>query len=66
MPERRPAGEAREGAAMDAAGKAPDAFKRRIDCASRGAGPDPAPSSRAGGRGTGRLRDPGAAHSPEG
>ena len=51
---------------MGAAGKAPETFSRRIDCASRSAGPDPAPASRAGGRGTGRLRDPGGAHSPEG
>lgn len=65
MPEQRPAGEAREGAAMGARGRAPAVFKRRIDCASRSAGPEPAPGSRAGGRGTGGLREPGT-HSPDG
>jgi len=42
-----------------AAAKAPERFARRIDCAPA-AGRDAEPSHRSGGRGTGRLREPGA------
>ncbi|HEU4452401.1 MAG TPA: hypothetical protein VFR81_05045 [Longimicrobium sp.] len=42
------------------AGKPPERFKRRIDCAAPPVDPGAEPVDRGGGRGTGRLREPGA------
>ena len=47
-------------AAPAPAGKPPGRFTRRIDCAPPPVDPDAERTDKGGGRGTGRLREPGA------